>query len=286
MEGNTSFFVFIRAIINHWLVLMSGGIITVALGVFERFSGRNIPLWGYVTILASFVFLASFLAWREKVMELNKEAARNGLPEITGDITETYSDFEQVRDRSGERVDAYYFKFNFSLDVVNRRPPETTIKEIYLKLLTDKDDEIELPRLRDPLQAYSRKSEPIPLRQGVGQKIKLYFGGGPIQGGRVEYIKEATAIVIDAFGAPHEIKSGDISIKSQQDRADYLERWREGVERDKIKDQERRITEALVREGHERDAKRLLAAEMTSTSQVQIAEKQSAPIETSQKDKN
>lgn len=44
---------------------MSGGIITVLLGVFERFSGKNVPLWVYGAILIFFAFLAFYLAWRD-----------------------------------------------------------------------------------------------------------------------------------------------------------------------------------------------------------------------------
>jgi len=48
---------------------MSGGIITVALGVFERFSGKSIPLWIYGAILIFFAFLACYLAWRDSQKE-------------------------------------------------------------------------------------------------------------------------------------------------------------------------------------------------------------------------
>lgn len=44
---------------------MSGGIITVALGVFERISGKTVPLWLYGATLIFFAFLACYLAWRE-----------------------------------------------------------------------------------------------------------------------------------------------------------------------------------------------------------------------------
>jgi hypothetical protein len=44
---------------------MSGGIITVALGIFERLSGKNIALWLYIAVLIFFAFLGCFLAWRD-----------------------------------------------------------------------------------------------------------------------------------------------------------------------------------------------------------------------------
>jgi hypothetical protein len=69
-KTSTSVFAFIRAVSRHWLTLMGGGAITVALGVFERFSGKNVPLWVYVSILIFFVFFACYLAWRDAKREL------------------------------------------------------------------------------------------------------------------------------------------------------------------------------------------------------------------------
>jgi len=49
---------------------MSGGVITVALGVFERLSGKAVPLGVYVGILGFFAVLACYLAWRHASKEL------------------------------------------------------------------------------------------------------------------------------------------------------------------------------------------------------------------------
>ena len=66
-SGNsTNVVAFIRAVLRHWLALMGGGAIMVALGLFERFSGKNVPLWVYVCVLVFFVFFACYLAWRDE----------------------------------------------------------------------------------------------------------------------------------------------------------------------------------------------------------------------------
>ena len=57
---------FLRAVKQHWLTLMSGGVITVALGIIERLSGKNVPLWVYAIIVLSFVVLACYLAFRDE----------------------------------------------------------------------------------------------------------------------------------------------------------------------------------------------------------------------------
>jgi len=58
---------------------MSGGVVTVALNMFERLSGKDIPLWVYACILIFFLFLACYLAWRDertKVAELDNKDRR------------------------------------------------------------------------------------------------------------------------------------------------------------------------------------------------------------------
>ena len=57
---------FLRAVKEHWLTLMSGGVITVALGIIERLSGKNVPLWAYAIIVLAFVVLACYLAFRDE----------------------------------------------------------------------------------------------------------------------------------------------------------------------------------------------------------------------------
>ena len=66
---NTSVWAFIQAVGSHWTTLMSGGVVTVALGVFERFSGRNVPLWVYGLVLVLFALMACYLAWRDSQKE-------------------------------------------------------------------------------------------------------------------------------------------------------------------------------------------------------------------------
>jgi uncharacterized membrane protein (UPF0136 family) len=65
---------FLRAVTSHWVSLMSGGVITAALGLYVYFSGRNVPSWVYIPILALFVFWACYLAWRDAQTGLMKLA--------------------------------------------------------------------------------------------------------------------------------------------------------------------------------------------------------------------
>jgi len=57
---------FLKAIKVHWITLMSGGAITVAVALYERWSRQNVPTWIYVSILIVFLFWACYLAWRDE----------------------------------------------------------------------------------------------------------------------------------------------------------------------------------------------------------------------------
>jgi hypothetical protein len=65
-RNSTDIGAFAQAVGHHWITLMGGGVITVAVGVFERVSGKNVPLWVYGCILVFFAFLACYLAWRDE----------------------------------------------------------------------------------------------------------------------------------------------------------------------------------------------------------------------------
>lgn len=61
---------FVKAVVRHWITLMSGGVVTVGLGIWERETGHPVRGFVYIIVLCSFVIWACFLAWREKNAEL------------------------------------------------------------------------------------------------------------------------------------------------------------------------------------------------------------------------
>ena len=66
---------FIRAVLSHWVGLMSGGVIVVAVGVWERLAGRNVPLHVYLILVLLFIILACFLAWKDAHNEMRVRQA-------------------------------------------------------------------------------------------------------------------------------------------------------------------------------------------------------------------
>lgn len=87
-NAGTNILIFLRAVCRHWVALLSGGLITVALGLLERLSGRNIPLWTYGCVLTFFAFSACYLAWRD--------AARRNKPNLIFEVDTTSRSQVQV----------------------------------------------------------------------------------------------------------------------------------------------------------------------------------------------
>jgi hypothetical protein len=110
-EDPPTFPIFVRAVIHHWGVLMSGGIITFFIGVFQRFSGADIPYPVYIGVLILFVFIACYLAWidaRQEMHRLSLEVAKKeqellNKDEVISDknhtITELRQELSEVKER-------------------------------------------------------------------------------------------------------------------------------------------------------------------------------------------
>jgi hypothetical protein len=60
---------FIGAVIAHWVSLMTGGAIALALVLYERTSGTEVALSVYWAIAAFTVVAATFFAWRDEYVD-------------------------------------------------------------------------------------------------------------------------------------------------------------------------------------------------------------------------
>jgi len=163
-KNSTNVFAFIRAVSHHWLTLMGGGAITVALGVFERFSGKNVPLWVYVTVLILFVFFACYLAWRDARKELagyddagrrKREYLAERISTLLREAGEVDLGFGSSRDDPGNMRSMFrlqnhrwriarFLRIHYGEETVNRFQKNGT--EVLEELLADcyKDDSNEL----------------------------------------------------------------------------------------------------------------------------------------------
>lgn len=60
------FWNYVCALCREWIALLSGGLITVALGLWERYQGKSVPGGTYGFVIGLCLFVASFLAWRKE----------------------------------------------------------------------------------------------------------------------------------------------------------------------------------------------------------------------------
>lgn len=56
---------FLWAVKRHWITLVGGCTLIVLVGIGEKVSGKNIPLWVYLGLLALLFCTACYLAWRD-----------------------------------------------------------------------------------------------------------------------------------------------------------------------------------------------------------------------------
>jgi hypothetical protein len=138
---------FLRAVGEHWVTLMSGGVIIVLIGLLERLIGRNVPLSVYLSIISLFVIIACFTAWKDErsraisiSKHLEEEKAANRRPELHGSI-QSFTIFPVFSAREDEAAsftiqESIETGFEITLNVrfVNVRPTGTTIRNFGFEL--------------------------------------------------------------------------------------------------------------------------------------------------------
>lgn len=71
-EDPPTFPVFCKAVLHHWVVLMSGCGLIVLIGVIEKLSSINIPFFLYISVIVLILFIACFLAWVDVRKEMHR----------------------------------------------------------------------------------------------------------------------------------------------------------------------------------------------------------------------
>ena len=63
---------FLWAVKRHWVTLVGGCTVIVLVSIFEKISGKNIPLWIYLILLALLFCTACYLAWHDAQKSLTQ----------------------------------------------------------------------------------------------------------------------------------------------------------------------------------------------------------------------
>jgi hypothetical protein len=66
MEGCREVGRFLVATVNHWVTLVTGGIVTALVFLYTKWRNQDLEPGSYLSLLGIFVVIASFLAWRDQ----------------------------------------------------------------------------------------------------------------------------------------------------------------------------------------------------------------------------
>lgn len=124
-NSGANFWKFLRAVTKHWVALVGGCTVIVLLGVVERISGQNIPLWVYISLLGTLGMVACYLVWKDAQKELAEKDTRKR-DFIIERLNAFIREYNQIDDgwlrisleNSGKliRRDAYYKRVNTFLE--------------------------------------------------------------------------------------------------------------------------------------------------------------------------
>src|SRR5437879_875708 len=98
-------FAFLGAVLRRWVVLMSGGIVMVALTITERLRGTSVPPKFYWSIILGVIAMAAFLAWRK---EREQVVTLSGAGIVTASVKELVDIYKGRTSAQGDQLAKTY----------------------------------------------------------------------------------------------------------------------------------------------------------------------------------
>src|SRR5262249_44488061 len=79
-EGVLDFIQFLKSVVVRWFNVFAGAFVTAVWTIYERITGKPLPIMAFWSLIGFCALLATFLAWREqlqkaKVRETEREKA-------------------------------------------------------------------------------------------------------------------------------------------------------------------------------------------------------------------
>ena len=150
MEPSTSFVAFVKAVVEQWATLMTGGVIVAALAVWERFR-RPVPRKLYAAIVISALIVAFYQTWADEKQRNIKLSQALDAQQL------------QITDL---KLKKYTGSTKYSLDgLITNTGPQATSTPISVKhhpIYTNSElPEEEIEKIMDELEDEA-KSKPIP----------------------------------------------------------------------------------------------------------------------------
>lgn len=175
---------FMFSVLDHWIVLMSGGLVTVGVGVYEKLSSNQVPIWLYITVLLSFVIVGCYFAWRdERRNRISAESLHLGRPLLRTFIKLLNSSdwLQEVKDPEGNHFHKVVgVNIRVTLGILNASDIPTTITGLGLHVHTPTGDAATLgPTFDEPYNPRNELRRLLvsnePLTQGKQVQGEILF---------------------------------------------------------------------------------------------------------------
>jgi hypothetical protein len=221
---------------KHWVELMSGGIITVALALTERLSGRSIPFYVYLIVIFVFILLACFRAWVQKNAELTK--AEEELAKAKADLDKQKPCFNgSIEMILGGVTHGVVNDYHLGCEIMvltyfaNNHPAPTSIVDIHLDItIGEKTYNADLRSsvcrisFSDVFRVESLQAcLDSPAAQGKLFRGRLHFSFNDVLIKDTDQVRVQKLVIKDTFGIDHEIRpSGDGIVELYGRESEYL----------------------------------------------------------------
>src|SRR5205085_6770209 len=110
---------FIVAVISHWQAYATGGVVTMAVGLFERLSGKHLNKRTYAGLFVGvFLLVSFFMAWRDEhkaVADEHRalEAAQVDLASVRGELSQVKQDLAREQDQNHPKFHGFINQIAF-----------------------------------------------------------------------------------------------------------------------------------------------------------------------------
>lgn len=155
----------------------------------------------------------------EALSALKQEKAKK--PDVDVEIQSVRIGLRQESNSSKQQLPFFQFQAMVNFSLHNKRPNATTVKELYLILMTEKNEAIQGRVLLNPETLTYEAPQCAFLEQGKAYLGEQMFLTRFIAKDKIPRLKSATLIVIDAYGDQFTSQLLDIACSSDEQIAEH-----------------------------------------------------------------
>jgi hypothetical protein len=216
---------FVSAVLQKWAVLVTGGVIIGAVGIYQA-TGHPVKPWLYKAIATIALVVAFFKTWDDQYALAEVEKTKNEKPEITGQVLYALCGISSA----STNPDGQGCLLLLRVRITNRRNVDTTIKMAALSLEKDGmklegerqpvDSRGHLVRFTDEfgnhqeqvLDLIQKVTYESPVHYRVASEGWLEFFVRGLHQPQGNTVADLTLTIIDEFDQPHVISAKSVRL--------------------------------------------------------------------------